>query len=310
VLSHGLGVNSAAVTVEYVRRGIRPDLILFADVKGEKQETYDYLTVMNDYLAAHGFPPIVTVEYRVTDYKHWPPYRGLEQNCLTNGTLPSLAFGFKSCSLKWKAKPQWHYVRDWQPAKDAWAEGLKVRRVIGYDAGPADIRRKNHLGDPKDKRFSFHYPLIEWGWDRERCKEEIIKAGLPVPPKSSCFFCPSMKTHEVRDLPADKLRRIVVMEARAAPRLEKIEGLWRNGCKGTRGGEKKPGRMSDFIVEEGLLSAAEVENLRKRVPLAIVDAQGRHAAAEPIQPWDELLDGLAGFAEAEECGAEDEALSH
>lgn len=34
------------------------------------------------------------------------------------------------------------------------------------------------------------YPLLELGLDRSDCVEIIRQAGLPVPPKSSCFFCP------------------------------------------------------------------------------------------------------------------------
>ena len=40
VVAYGLGVNSTALLVEFVKRDIRPDLILFADTGGEKPETY------------------------------------------------------------------------------------------------------------------------------------------------------------------------------------------------------------------------------------------------------------------------------
>lgn len=34
------------------------------------------------------------------------------------------------------------------------------------------------------------YPLLDLGLDRSACMRVIANAGLPVPPKSSCFFCP------------------------------------------------------------------------------------------------------------------------
>lgn len=34
------------------------------------------------------------------------------------------------------------------------------------------------------------YPLLDLGLNRTDCMEVIRSAGLPVPPKSSCFFCP------------------------------------------------------------------------------------------------------------------------
>jgi hypothetical protein len=291
-VAYGLGVDSTALLVELTRRGERPDAVLFADVGGEKDETYAYLPVMQEWLRRHGMPEVTVVKNVVGDFKHWPPYETLEQNCLTNGTLPSLAFGFKSCSIKWKQVPQHKWVKRWDMAEVAWAAGLKVTKLIGFDAGPKDIRRRNHVGDVDDKFYAYRYPLIEWGWDRDRCKRAIREAGLPVPPKSSCFFCPAMKPAEVRELPADKLRRIVVMEARAEPRLEKIRGLWRNGTKGTRGGERKPGRMTDFIVMEGLLPGPEVTALRKRVPLEIVQTQEEFAAGADVPTWDEFFCSL------------------
>ena len=34
------------------------------------------------------------------------------------------------------------------------------------------------------------YPLIDLRMDRAACLAVITQAGLPVPPKSSCWFCP------------------------------------------------------------------------------------------------------------------------
>jgi 3'-phosphoadenosine 5'-phosphosulfate sulfotransferase (PAPS reductase)/FAD synthetase len=91
-VAYGLGVDSTAMLVEFARRAIRPDLILFADTGGEKPETYAYLPVIQDYLARVGFPAVVTVRYTPTR----AAYDTLEAQCLHTGTLPSLAYGGKS----------------------------------------------------------------------------------------------------------------------------------------------------------------------------------------------------------------------
>ena len=44
VVAYGLGVNSTAMLGEFANRGVRPDLILFADTGGEKPETRKVLT--------------------------------------------------------------------------------------------------------------------------------------------------------------------------------------------------------------------------------------------------------------------------
>src|SRR4051794_17183759 len=61
VVAYGLGVDSTAVLIEFARRAIRPDPVLFADTGGEKPETYAYLPVMQEYLSRVGLPPVVTV---------------------------------------------------------------------------------------------------------------------------------------------------------------------------------------------------------------------------------------------------------
>ena len=92
VVAYGLGVDSTAMLVEFARRGVRPDLILFADTGGEKPETYAYLDVIHPYLRQVGFPEVVVVRYRAK----WAAYDTLEGQCLHTGTLPSLAYGGKS----------------------------------------------------------------------------------------------------------------------------------------------------------------------------------------------------------------------
>lgn len=237
VVSYGLGVDSWAAIIGLRRQNIRPDLILFADTGNERQETYDYLPVAQRWLQSVGFPPVTVVKNVVQDFMHWPKYHSLGENCLTNGTLPSLAFGFKSCSLKWKVAPQNAFCEQWATAQAAWAAGQRVTKVIGYDAGPKDQRRYNEAikGQDTDPKYNYWYPLIEWGWDRERCIAEIRKENLPgwsdwtgktwvesggQPVKSACIFCPATQPEELQHFKKIYLRYIVIMEARALPRLE------------------------------------------------------------------------------------------
>ena len=72
---------------------------------------------------------------------------------------------------------------------------------------------------------------MEWGWHREYCVRTIQDAGLPLPGKSSCFFCPSMKKREIRALYhqyPDLLERALAMENNARPNLGTVKGLGRD----------------------------------------------------------------------------------
>ncbi len=230
VMAYGLGVNSTAVLVEFARRGIRPDLILFADTGGEKPETYAYLEVIGPFLATTQFPPVTVVRYQ----PRTAPYTTLEQQCLHTGTLPSIAYGRRSCSIKYKKTPQERFVSRWTPARVAWSGGRKVVKVIGFDAG--EIRRINRgqarKKDPREERqYHYWHPLFDWGWHRQDCIEAIRKAGLPVPMKSACFFCAASKKTEIVWLQQhhpELLDRALALEENAQAKLRSVKGLGRS----------------------------------------------------------------------------------
>lgn len=224
VVAYGVGVDSTAMLVAMHARGLRPDLILFADTGAEKPETYAYLPVIGAWLTRVGFPPITTVRYTPSR----APYDTLEGKCIANETLPSLAFGMHSCSLVFKVEPQNRYLRTWRPALEAWASGQRVQRAIGYDNGPQDCRRrakadravqaKADAGHPDAQLYEYRYLLQEWNIDREACHALIEAAGLPVPVKSACFFCPASKRSEIiwlRDTHPQLFARALAIEAGA-----------------------------------------------------------------------------------------------
>jgi hypothetical protein len=317
--AYGLGVDSTAGIIGDWKIGRRPDAILFADVGSEKPETYAYLPIFQQWLASVGFPPVTVVRYQVKNYKHWPPYSTIGENCLTNGTLPSLAFGFKSCSQKWKIGPQDRWTAAWPPAQESWAAGMKVRKAIGYDAGPHDTKRYIKVQDGLDPAYDYVYPLREWGWDRERCKAEILSVGLPVPPKSACYFCPSTHPEELHLLAPFQLRGIVAMEARAHPRLmaywsqEQVDkynagrrarweaagrdgpppklakvgdgcaGLWRSKTKA------KPALMTEYIRSKGLLPEAEIDEIWNSTPRDLIAFQEAFAEGQHLDELSKFI---------------------
>lgn len=295
----GAGVDSTAMVIELIDRGEPVDQVLFADVGGiaEKAGTRAFVPVFRTWLADRGVPSEV-VRYQPKNFKNWPPYDSLAENLLTNGTLPGIAFGRGTCSQKWKAAPQHAWAQRWPPAQEAWAAGRKVIKLIGYDAGPADDRRYRVASALDDPLYAHRYPLREWGWTRPDSIARIRRAGLPVPPKSACVFCTAMRPDEVRGLPPEQLRQIVLIEARARPRLRKVEGLWRKAVKGARGAEPHPGAMTDFIRAEGLLDPAEVDAIAEMAPQSLIRWQAAVARAEGARPemrrWMTVFDAFAG----------------
>lgn len=145
--------------------------------------------------------------------------------------IPSIAYGFKRCSLKHKIGPQEKFCNHYPPCQKAWAAGKRVVKFIGYDAGEGYRSDKVLLGDLADRKYSKWYPLMEWGWTRDDCIRQIEAAGLPQPGKSSCFFCPSMKPDEItalREQHPDLFRRALALEDNARKNLKTVKGLGRN----------------------------------------------------------------------------------
>lgn len=273
VAAWGAGVNSTAMIIELVHRGEAPDLVLLAAMP-EQPHTRRLIPLFRSWMDDHQVPNAI-VEYQATRFKHWPPYGSLLEACLTNGTLPSIAFGLHSCSARHKISPQDKWVKAWPPARHAWASKRKVIRLIGYDCSARDSQRYAHRADHVSDLYDYRYPLREWGWARSDCERCIEQAGLPPFGKSSCYFCTGMRPSEVRALPREELRLIVLLEARAAPRLRNIEGLWRRSTRA------RPGSMTTFIRDEGLLDPAEIDMIIAHAPADLVEFQ-RGAAAVPL----------------------------
>lgn len=208
VVAFGGGVNSTAMLVEMHRRRIKPDLILFADTGGERPETYSAVVAVSDWLESHGIPRVVTVS---------EPSRSLEDDCLNRNQLPAIAYGFKSCSERWKIRPCQRYLKKWINS------GETVINAVGFDAG--EERRVKNSDDP---RWVNWFPLIEWGIYRDDCESICLSEGLPIG-KSSCFFCPNMKKHEIFELKKKHpalLERALTMERNAE--LTTVKGLGRD----------------------------------------------------------------------------------
>lgn len=203
VVSYGAGTNSTAMLVGLYERSDRPDAILFADTGGERPETYSHLAIVSDWCLSIGFPEIKIIR---------ASGKTLEEDCLDRKALPSIAYGFKTCSLRWKKDPQDKWLRN---------NGMSdATRLIGIDAD--EIRRAKDFPNTK-------YPLIEWDWGRDECVDAINRAGLSQPGKSACFFCPSSKPKEIVSLGIshpELLQRALKMEMNAE--LTSIKGLGRS----------------------------------------------------------------------------------
>lgn len=227
---YGAGTDSTAMIIRMVLNRERIDLITFADTGAELPHTYNMIPTMNAWLKQRGYPEIQVVRYANRSGKS----ETLEESIVKNETIPSLAFGWHTCSIRFKIEPQVRFAKNFEPFIEAWKRGEKVIRCIGYDAGDADSKRANRSMTkyPHLNLFENRYPLREWGYNRARCREEILAAGLPDPQKSACYFCPARKKHEIEDLAVNHTEfytKAIQIESAAldSGKLTSVQGLGR-----------------------------------------------------------------------------------
>src|SRR5581483_949280 len=128
VVSYGGGVNTIALLLALHDHGITPRAITMADPGHEWPATHAYRNeIVRPWLASVGFPNVTLVN-RIEEGKHRARAWRLEtlgSECMRMHSLPSVAYGWKKCSQKYKAEPQrwWTERQEW--AQTAWAVGCK-----------------------------------------------------------------------------------------------------------------------------------------------------------------------------------------
>ena len=142
LVSFGGGTNSTAMLIEMVRRNIHADVILFADTGGEHPHTYEHVNEFSQWLVDRGHMPIMTVKQEKT----------LEEDCLIRKALPSIAYGFKTCSQRWKIAPQDKFMNNCESANEIWKSGEKITKYVGFDSDEA-----HRIKDYSDKKYTVEY---------------------------------------------------------------------------------------------------------------------------------------------------------
>ncbi len=187
VFSYGGGVQSTAALVLAAQDKIDYRTFLFCNVgdDSENPETLEYVEqVAKPFALANGIDLIELQKTRFgepeTLYKRITRTgsRSIEIPVrLSNGSP-----GNRSCTADFKIE----VVDKWCREHGAKAQGATIGLGISLD----EWHRMRTGSDPEKPWKHLDYPLIDMRLDRAQCMNIIIDADLPVPPKSSCYFCP------------------------------------------------------------------------------------------------------------------------
>ncbi|PIM72931.1 phosphoadenosine phosphosulfate reductase [Streptomyces sp. JV178] len=187
MVSYGGGVQSTALLVLAAQREIDYRTFLFANVGNDSEHpaTLAYIRdVALPFAAAAGIR-LEALERRRRDGTSETLLQRLSRPELRSIPIPvrmaNGAPGRRSCTADFKIRVVGRWLRE---------NGATARTpaTVAIGISVDEIHRANRRR--REPHEEIDYPLLDMGLRRSDCEHLISAAGLPVPPKSSCFFCP------------------------------------------------------------------------------------------------------------------------
>ena len=187
VFSYGGGVQSTAALVLAAQHQLPYRTFLFCNV-GEDSENPDTLTYFRTialpYAQQHDLTMIELHRVMRTGERETVYGRLTRPGSRSIGIpvrMSNGAPGNRACTLDFKIRVVARWLKEYGATKD-------VPATVGLGISLDEWQRmRTDSGIPHER---LAYPLIELRLDRAACVQLIRDAGLPVPPKSSCWFCP------------------------------------------------------------------------------------------------------------------------
>ena len=182
VFSFGGGVQSTAALVLASQGRIDFTTFLFCNVGSDSENpaTLDYVkNIAMPYAIEYGLNLLEL--HKLRNGEPDTVYTNIVKSRASIGIpvyMRSGAPGNRSCTIDYKVKVVEKWLRE--------HNGYPAEIGIGFSLD--EFQRVTSLHDSEKKRNV--YPLIDLRLSRHDCTKIITDAGLPVPPKSSCYFCP------------------------------------------------------------------------------------------------------------------------
>ncbi|MFJ3285483.1 phosphoadenosine phosphosulfate reductase [Streptomyces sp. NPDC086669] len=187
VVSYGGGVQSTALLVLAAREEIDFRTFLFANV-GNDSEHPATLTYVREFAipyAANAGLDVHELKRRRRDGATETLMQRLNRPDTRSIPIPvrmaNGAPGRRNCTADFKIKVVGRWLREHGATAEAPA-------AVGIGISLDEIHRANRRR--REAHEIIEYPLLDLGLRRDDCERIITEVGLPVPPKSSCFFCP------------------------------------------------------------------------------------------------------------------------
>jgi len=188
VWSCGGGIQSTAIAALILTGELpKPDYSVIVDTGYERRSTWDYV-----YSTLIPRLRDIDVELQIIKTIDYADNALFYNGCLLIPAYEKRTDGSTvryrtMCNGVWKTK----VIRRWLREQG-------VEKCITWLGISQDEERRRQKDAVKWNRSV--YPLLEKKLNKDRCIYLIAKAGLPMPPRTSCLICPGMATEEWQDI--------------------------------------------------------------------------------------------------------------
>jgi hypothetical protein len=204
--------------VEIARKGPAESegIVIFQDTREPRELHTEGAYTLAEHMRRNGVAPQTTGDHRcayhfkIVPAEHWLSNHFKWER--TKGTVPEnvspayVAFGYNSEEEDRAAKSDRSYEK----------RNLELKVAFGFNSEEEDRAAKARAGDARPRMaFGFNsdegdraarsathdfmrigiYPLIDWGWSRERALQSIIERLGVTWQRSHCGFCPFARDH-------------------------------------------------------------------------------------------------------------------
>lgn len=227
IISLGAGVQSSTMALMAAHGEITPmpDAAIFADTGWESKATYDHLQWLESQIPF----PLVRVQRKGLDLGAFS-IATAHKNLAGRSTVPfyviePVGMMAKQCSKEFKTRPVQKYVREQMLGLSPGERGPKEVAVIQWLGISTDEASRQK--DCELKYIQNRWPLCDLGMNRSDCLAWLEAKGYPVPPKSSCIFCPfKSDSHwiEIREAGNGDWEKAIAFDDAIRPGFEGMTG--------------------------------------------------------------------------------------
>lgn len=222
VISYGGGVQSTALVVMAAQGRIDFDTALFANVGDDSEHpaTLRYVREVATPWAAERGVTIHELHRRLGNGRVETLFQRVTRDDHRGITIPLRGENGAPMARDCTADHKVRVIGKWLGQNGA---GREDPATVAVGISTDELERAGRGKDaPWERRV---YPLLDLRMDRADCMATIRDAGLPVPPKSACWFCPfasPAKWAKLRRDEPDLFDRAVALEALVGARQEQI----------------------------------------------------------------------------------------